>query len=108
MPILGSVLGFFAFFAMDGDQHRIEADKIKEEFTSDPMVMYFYKGGILPYMENMNGHDETVPKQFYTTWNDRHVSMNGISFEINDDIIGKATCLATRGRKWKKASKNPA
>lgn len=62
------------------------------------------EGSIMPYMEAMTRYDECLSLQFTNSWNERRVTMGGISFEINEDSIAQATGLCSKGQKWKKTS----
>ena len=39
-------------------------------------------------------HDESIMKQFVSSWNDRKVAVRGLKFEVNKEVISKATSLA--------------
>lgn len=87
---------------MGGDRLRLEPNKV-DEFKAKPAAWFvFSKGGIDKFMESMKGNDERLSRQFVTSWEDRRVTMGGISFEINEEVIAQATGLSMEGRKWKK------
>lgn len=68
---------------MGGKILCIELDKIKEELTSDPLVIHYYRGsGIWVFMERMKGdHDEQISKKFVSSWNNRKVSIGASTFK---------------------------
>ncbi|XP_059066261.1 uncharacterized protein LOC131857592 [Cryptomeria japonica] len=90
---------------MGGDKLRLEPNKV-DEFKAK-LVAWFVcvEGGIDKLMENMKGNDERLSKQFMTSWEDRRVTMGGISFEINEEVIAQVTGLSMEGSKWKKQSR---
>lgn len=49
-------------------------------------------------LENLVGHDERLSTQFVGLWKDRRVTMCGILFEVNEEVIGKATGLSCDGK----------
>ena len=64
------------------------------------------EGGFLPYMQSMEGYDENFSLQFVSRWNDRRVTINGITFQVNEEVIAMAIGLSSKGRKWKKSHEN--
>ena len=56
-------------------------------------------------MESMEGHDENYSLQFANGWCDGKVTINGIIFEVNEEVIAMATGLSAKGRKWRKVAK---
>ena len=38
-------------------------------------------------------------------WNDCKVTINGITFQVNEDVIAMAIGLSMKGKKWKKVTK---
>ena len=51
------------------------------------------------------GYDENILKQFVSIKNKRRVTMGDLTFEVNEEVISKATSLAMEGREWKNNSK---
>ena len=71
-----------------------------EENARKPLVWYMLKeGGFILFMEALNGYDKNCSLQFVNSWEDRRVTINGISFHISEKFISLATGLAMRGRK---------
>lgn len=69
------------------------------------MVWFVCSGGAIDkFMESMKENDERLSKQFMASWEDKRVTMGGISFEINEEVIAQAMRLSMEGRKWKKQS----
>ncbi len=56
-------------------------------------------------MEAMEGYHEVHYKQLVNTWNERKVTIEGMTFKINKDIIDQDTSLLTKGQKWKMVTK---
>lgn len=52
----------------------------------------------------MKGNFERFSKKFVASWEDRRVTIRGISFEINEEVIAQAMSLSMEGRKRKKQS----
>ena len=57
------------------------------------------EGGFIPYMEAMVAYDENCSTQFVNGRNDRRVTINGISFQVNEEIIALATGFSMKGKK---------
>ena len=76
-----------------------------EESSRKPLVWYMLEGGLIMFMEALNGYDENCSLQFVNSWEDRRVMINGISFHISEEVISLAMRLDMRGRKWKKSDK---
>ncbi len=55
--------------------------------------------GFILYMEAMSGYNENRSLQFVNSWKDRRVMINGISFQINEEIISLAIGLSMKGKK---------
>ena len=53
----------------------------------------------------MAGYDKNCALQFVNRWNDHKVTINGITFQVNEDVIAMATRLPMKGKKWKKVTK---
>ena len=53
----------------------------------------------------MVGCDENCALQFVNGWNDRKVTINGITFQVNEEVIAMANGLSLKGKKWKKVTK---
>ena len=53
----------------------------------------------------MVGHDENYALQFINGWNEQKVTINGITFQVNEEVISMATGLSPKGKKWKKVTK---
>lgn len=91
--------------AMGGDRVPVEPDKC-DDWKVGGTVWHIYKeGGISQYMEFMTSHDEGLSRQFVTSWKDRRVTIGSISFDINEEVIARATSLTLDGRTWKKTTK---
>ena len=85
---------------MGGDLLHIEPSMV-EDNARKPLVWYMLKeGGFIPFMEMLNGYDESCSLQFVNSWEDRKVTVNGISFHISEEVIFMVTGLAMKGRKW--------
>ena len=56
---------------------------------SEVVMVYFPKGGLLPFMEGMTKHDENMSMHFFNSWNDTKVNFNGMGFEIIEEVIPK-------------------
>lgn len=54
---------------------------------------------MVPFLKCIEGYDKSVSMQFVNFWTDRRVTINGISFEINEEVIGRAIGLSLEGRK---------
>ena len=92
---------------MGGDLNRMEPTKM-ENFKDRMVTWYLLKeGGFLPYMMSMAGYDENCALQFVNSWNERKATINGITFQVSEEVIAMATGLNTKGKKWKKVTKVP-
>ena len=63
------------------------------------------EGGFIPYMQSMAGYDANCALQIVNRWNDRRFTINGITFQVNEEVIYMATILLSKGKKWKKVMK---
>ena len=59
----------------------------------------------MPYMQSMVGYDKNCALQFINGWNDHKVTINGITFQVNEEVISMATSLSMKGKKWRKVTK---
>ena len=92
---------------MGGDLNWMEPTKM-ENFKDRMATWYLLKeGGFLPYMISMAGYDENCALQFVNSWNERKVTINGITFQVSKEVIAMATGLNMKGKKWKKVTKVP-
>ena len=53
----------------------------------------------------MARYDENCVLQFVNSWNDRKVTINGITFQVTEEVIAMATGLSMKGKKWRKVTK---
>ena len=53
-------------------------------------------------MQSMAGYDENCALQFINGWNDRKVTINGITFQVNEEVIAMANGLSMKGKKMEK------
>lgn len=91
---------------MGGDRVKTELDNC-DEFCRDPIVWHIYmEGGFVPLLESLVGHDEKMSAHFVGSWRERRVTMGGISFEVNEEVISKVTGLSCDGKKYKKYKKH--
>ena len=90
---------------MGGDLNRLEPPKIKDYSTRMATWFIFKEGVFLPYMQSMEGYDENCSLQFVNKWNDRRVTINEITFQVNEEVIAMATGLLSKGKKWRKVMK---
>ena len=68
-----------------------------------PLVWYLLKeGGLVSFMEALNGHEENFSMQCVHSWENRRVTINGILFLILEEVNALVMGLAMKGRKWKK------
>ena len=90
---------------MGGDLNRLEPTKI-ENFKDRMVTWYLLKEGVFfPYMMSMARYDENCVIQFVNSWNDRKVTINGITFQVTEEVIAMANGLTTKGKKWRKVTK---
>lgn len=54
-------------------------------------------------MECINRFNEKLSMGIPTSWEYSRVIIGGISFDLNEDVIFKATRIFTKGHKWKKS-----
>ena len=79
-----------------------------EDYSKRMATWFILKeGGFIPFMEAIEGHDENFSLQFANGWSDRMVTINGITFQVNEEVIAMATGLSTKGKKWRKVAKPP-
>ena len=91
---------------MGGDLNRLEPPK-REDYSKRMVTWFMLKeGGFIPFMQSMKGYDENCSLQFVNGWSDRRVTINGITFQVNEEVIAMAIGLSAKGRKWKKFTKN--
>lgn len=71
---------------MGGDRVRIEPSahvKFKRSF----MLWHIYtEGGVLQFIECINGFDENLFVQLAKLWDNRRDGVGGVSFEINEEV----------------------
>ena len=60
---------------------------------------FLHKGGLIPFTECIQGHDERISSQFVETWKDQMVNINGILFEISVEFIASAMDLSMKKKK---------
>ena len=53
----------------------------------------------------IGGHEKSILKQLMASWSDRKITVRGLTFKENEEVITKATSLAMEGKKWKKIKK---
>ena len=56
-------------------------------------------------MHSMVGYDENYMLQFFNGWNDQKVTINGITFQVIEEVIAMVTSLSMKGKKWRKVTK---
>ena len=39
------------------------------------------------------------------SWNDRKVTINGITFQVTEEVIAMVTGLSMKGKKWRRVTK---
>ena len=88
------------FVEMGGDLMCSDSDMIEENVNKLLVWYLLKKGGFVSFMEVLNGHDENFSMQFFNSWEDHRVTINGISFHISKEVITLVTGLARKGRKW--------
>lgn len=70
-----------------GDKVKTEPEN-SDEFHRDPIVQHIcMEGRLAPLLESLVGHDEKMLAQFVGFWKDRRITMGGISFEVNEEVI---------------------
>ena len=47
----------------------------------------------------MASYDENCSLQFVNGWNDQRVTINGITFHVNEEVITMAIGLSLKGKK---------
>lgn len=88
--------------SMGGDLNRLEPTKLEDFSKSWATQIILKEGGFVPYMQAMAGYDENCSQQFIATQKDRQVTINDISFQMNEESIAMVTGLNMKGKKWKK------
>ena len=53
----------------------------------------------------MARYDENCALQVLNGCNDYKVTINGITFQVNEEVISMATSLSMKGKKWRKVTK---
>ena len=87
---------------MGGDLLHIEPIVIDDNMRK-PMVWYILKeDNFVSFMEALNGHHANFSMQFFNSWENRRVTINGILFLILEEVNALVMGLAMKGRKWKK------
>jgi|APCry4251928382_1046606.scaffolds.fasta_scaffold764419_1 hypothetical protein len=51
-------------------------------------------------MEGIVKHDKIILMQFFKTWKDRKVIVNGMGFDIFEETIARAEKFSMEGKKW--------
>ena len=64
--------------------------------------VYLGEGGLMPFMEGMEEHDEHISMQFINSWTDKKVNINGMMFEIMEEIVARVGELSQAGKSWRK------
>ena len=68
---------------MGGDLLHIELLMI-EDSAHKPLTYYMLKeGGLVSFMEVLNGFDESCSQQFVNSWDECTVTVNGITFQVS-------------------------
>ena len=68
-------------------------------------MVYLQVDYLLSHMERMVKQEETVLMQFFKTWKDRKVIVNGMGFDIFEETIARAKKFSMEGKKWQLLSK---
>ena len=55
-------------------------------------MVYLRKGGLLPFMEGMEKHDEHISMQLFNSWNDKKVNINGITLYFGTNHVNMQLC----------------
>ncbi len=87
---------------MDGNLVQIEPSPI--ENCKEVAWTHLREGRLVSFMQCIEGYDETIPMCFVNLGNNMRVVMNGISFEINKEVINKVGGFSLEGRKWRKTT----
>ena len=61
-------------------------------------MVYLWEGSLLPFMEGMEKHDKHISMQFFNLWNERKVNINGMVFEITEEVIAGVGGFFRRGQ----------
>ena len=56
-------------------------------------------------MQSMARYDKNCTLQFVNGWNDCKVTINEITFQVNEEVIAMATGLSMKGKKSRKITK---
>lgn len=104
--MLVQIEGFFIELRegdMGGSSNHIELDEI-EDFIRDSEVtlVYLCEGGLLPFMECIEGYDKHVSLQFVNSWANRKVTINDMAFEMTKELISKVCGLCLEKKSWHK------
>ena len=84
-----------------GMSDHIELLEVEEYIhKSEVMIGYLWEGGLLPFIEGMIKHEENISMQCFNSWNDIRVTINGMSFEITEDLITWVSGFPMGGKNW--------
>lgn len=90
---------------MGGDLNRLEPMKMEDFSKRQATWIMLKEGGFVPYMQVVASYDENCSQKFIYSRKDRRVTINGITFQVNEESISMLTGLEISGRKWKKVTK---
>lgn len=60
--------------------------------------MHLNEGGLILFMESIEGHDEMVTWHFMDSWKNRWVNIYEVSFEVTEEIFANVIGLALEGK----------
>jgi len=94
------LLGIAAWAIIMGAERIRTEPNTCNEFKDNAIVWHYCKeGGTIPFLECLNGHDESLSIQCASSWADRQVTIGSVSFEISEKSIAEATGLSLKGIK---------
>lgn len=86
--------------SMGGDVNSLDPTKMEDFSKRQATLIIPKEGGFVPYMQAIVGYDENNSQQFVSSWKDMRVTINGITFHVNEKAIVMATSLEITSRKW--------
>ena len=83
-----------------GNTNRYEPiDIIWEKYFLD-CVALFQRAGWFNYFERINGFNQKVSYRFAQGFDKDTVSFDSLKFELTEELITEATCIASDGELW--------
>ena len=95
---------------MTGERSRKEpVGEVEKRKNKGKVWKELEKGGVANFVEKLHGFDPEVTNSMVNSWNNGRVKVNGVSFQITEEVVAEVTGIPMEGFKFyrdKKLSSN--